>query len=92
MFRQQVRLVATSLPQKVVENGLLDGHSGLEQHGEVSDLVRQLVAENRDGGRKSGHETLGEGGADREAVGEVVDPVAHDHHPSWNGSAHFFIK
>ena len=31
----------------VVEDGLLDRHPGLDQHGEVADLVRQLVTENR---------------------------------------------
>ena len=36
-------------PEEVVDDGLLDGHAGLEEHGEVADLVRKLVAEDGDG-------------------------------------------
>ncbi len=68
-------------PEQVVEDGLLDRHSGFEQHREVADLVGELVAKNGDGGRQAGHETFGEGGADGKTVGEVVDAVANNHHP-----------
>jgi len=71
------------IPEKVVEDGLLDRHAGLEEHGEVADLVRQFVAEDRDRGWEAGHETLGEGRTHGKAVRKVVDAVAYDDHPSW---------
>ena len=37
-----------SQPEEVVDDGLLDGHAGLEEHGEVADLVRKLVAQDGD--------------------------------------------
>ena len=72
-------------PEEVVDYCLLDGHAGLEQHGEVADLVGQLVAEDSDGGREAGDVALSEGGPDGHAVGHVVDSVPEDDHPSHGG-------
>ena len=47
-FKMQVQLKLVSPPEEVVDDGLLDGHAGLEEHGEVADLVRKLVAQDGD--------------------------------------------
>ena len=58
----------------------LDAHAGVEQQGEVPDLVRQLVAEHGDGGGEARGEAHGEGRAHRDPVREVVHGVADDDH------------
>ena len=60
---------------------LLHGHAGIEQYGKVSELVRQLLAEHGHADGDAGDDGLGEGGADGEAVDEVVHAVAEDDHP-----------
>ncbi len=40
------------------------------------------MAEDGNGGGDAENARLGEGGADGQAVGEVVDAVTEDHHPS----------
>ncbi len=38
---------------QVVEDGRLDGHACLQQHREIADLVRQLVAQHRHARRET---------------------------------------
>ncbi len=38
---------------QVVEDGRLDGHASLQQHGEVANFVRQLVAQHRHARRET---------------------------------------
>ena len=50
----------------------------LEEHGEVPDLVRQLVAEDGEAGAEAAHVAVSEGRPDGETVRQVVDPVPAD--------------
>ena len=63
-----------------LQGGHLDAHAGVEQQGEVPDLVRELVAEHGDGGGEARGEAHGEGRAHRDPVREVVHGVADDDH------------
>lgn len=51
------------------------GAARLDQDGEVSDLVRDLVQQDGEGGDGAHSWTHQEGGADRQTVGEVVREV-----------------
>ena len=64
--------------QHVVEHGLPHRHPRLQQHREVPDLVRQLVAEDGEAGAEAAHVAVSEGGSDSETVRQVVDPVPAD--------------
>ena len=50
----------------------------LEEHGEVPDLVRQLVAEDGEAGAEAAHVAVSEGRTDGKTVCQVVDPVPAD--------------
>ena len=71
--------------EDVVEDSLLDGHPGLEEHREVSDLVGQLVTQNGEGCREAAHVAISEGGAYRQPIRQVVDSIAKDDHPGDTG-------
>ena len=64
--------------QHVVEHGLPHRHPRLQQHREVPDLVRQLVAEDGEAGAEAAHVAVSEGRPDGETVRQVVDPVPED--------------
>ena len=57
----------------------------LEEHGEVPDLVGQLVAEDGEAGAEAAHVAVSEGGSDGETVRQVVDPVPADNHDGHAG-------
>ena len=60
----------------------LQRDTGASQDGKVADFVWQLVTQDGDGCAEAGGERRGKRGADCQAVGEVVQAVAHYHHPS----------
>ena len=51
----------------------------------LTELVRQLLAENGQADADAGQDVLAEGGADAQAVQEVVEAVAEDDHPGDHG-------
>ena len=64
--------------QHVVEHRLPHRHPRLQQHREVPDLVRQLVAEDGEAGAEAAHVAVSEGRPDGETVRQVVNPVPED--------------
>ena len=64
---------------------LFHGHAGVKEHGEVAELVWELLCQHGEGHADAGQDGLGEGRADAETVDEVVDAVAEDDHPSHRG-------
>ena len=50
--------------EDVVEYCLLDRHPGLDEHGKVSDLMRQFMTESRYAGGETRHVTSGKSCAD----------------------------
>ena len=64
--------------QHFVEHRLPHRHPRLQQHREVPDLVRQLVAEDGEAGAEAAHVAVSEGRPDGETVRQVVDPVPAD--------------
>ena len=64
---------------------LFHGHARVEEHGKVSEFVRELFAEDGQADADPGQGGLREGGPDAQAVDEVVDAVAKDDHPGHGG-------
>ena len=71
---------------------LLHGHARVEEDGEVSELVVELLAQDGEADGEAGDDGLGEGRADREAVDEVVHAVAEDDHPLVRGWVYSFSR
>ena len=71
--------------QHVVEHRLAHRHPRLQQHREVPDLVRQLVAEDGEARAEAAHVAVSEGRPDGETVCQVVDPVPEDDHDGHAG-------
>ena len=70
----------------IVDDCLFDWHSCFEEHGEVPDLVGELVAEDGDGGGETGSHALAERRTNSDTVSEAVKTVSQQHHPGWNKS------
>ena len=75
-----------SLHCYIVDDCLFDRHSCFEEHGEVPDLVGELVAEDGDGGGETGSHALAERRTNSDAVSEAVKTVSQQHHPGCNKS------
>ena len=64
---------------------LLKFHARVKQDGKVAEFVGEFFADDGDGDADAGKDGLGEGGADRQTVDEVVQSIAEDDHPGYRG-------
>lgn len=71
--------------EKIVVHRIPGGHSRLQQHGKISQLVGQFVTEDGDCGGEPTGNVVGESSPNGHSVGKVVQPIAHDDHPGYRG-------
>ena len=71
--------------KEVVNQGLSHRHAGAKEDGKVAQLVRQFFAHDGQRDADARRDRLVEGGAQRQAVDEIVESVAKDDHPGQRG-------
>lgn len=64
--------------KKIIKQGLEFAEAAVDQHAEIAELLRYLVANDYEGGNQAEPDVNREAGADDKAVNQIVDAVADE--------------